>query len=69
MLAGVRAKSIVPFALSYHIHHPTTAAPWGAGANIALLSRKNVPAFCENGLLKPGRRVARGSKRSPQASD
>jgi glycosyltransferase involved in cell wall biosynthesis len=62
--AGVRLESIVGKTHSYHLWHPrdvTAPAKVKQAANTEYVWRKDAPARCLNGLLKPG--VASGSTR------
>jgi len=53
MLVGVRPRSIVPYAVGYHIYHPTSGPErWMAAPNAGRLDRRKVEAFCRNGLVK-----------------
>jgi glycosyltransferase involved in cell wall biosynthesis len=55
-LAGVRAKSVAPFAVAFHMYHPSNAErAWRDGRNTLRLDRADIPAFCRNGLTRsPG---------------
>lgn len=53
VLAGVRPRSVVPYATAYHIHHPRGARRlWCDGPNAHRLMQREVPFFCPNGLVK-----------------
>ncbi len=53
VMAGLRPRSIVPWAAAYHLHHPRVhRGRWRDGPNVAYFLRKRVKAFCENGLTK-----------------
>ena len=53
MLAGVRPKSIAPWAVAFHLYHASAASrAWRDSANSQRLLRRNIPAFCENGLVR-----------------
>ncbi len=51
--AGFRGRSIIPLARTLHLWHPKELGGkhWREGSNIGYLFRKDVPVFCENGLL------------------
>lgn len=52
MSAGVRPRSVVPYAIAYHLHHPTQGGAWREGPNAWRLARKQVDAWCANGMVK-----------------
>jgi GT2 family glycosyltransferase len=53
MLAGLRPKSIAPLAVAFHVHHESSASrAWHDGPNALRLQRRDIPAFCENGLRR-----------------
>jgi len=52
--AGYRGYSIIREAKALHLWHPTELGNkhWKEGSNVEYLNRKNIPAFCENGLVR-----------------
>lgn len=52
--AGFRGRSIIPLAKTLHLWHPHELGGkhWKEGTNIPYLFRKEIPAFCENGLVR-----------------
>lgn len=52
--AGFRGRSIIRDARVLHLWHPKELGGkhWKEGSNVSYLNRKNIPAFCENGLTK-----------------
>ncbi|MEA1883630.1 MAG: hypothetical protein U9N62_03810, partial [Thermotogota bacterium] len=52
--AGLGGKSIMREARVFHLWHPKELGDkhWNEGSNIEYLKRKNIPFFCENGLVK-----------------
>ena len=53
MLAGLRPKSIAPLAVAFHLDHESSARRvWHDGPNSLRLLRRNIPAFCKNGLRR-----------------
>lgn len=55
--AGIYGKSVTPYARALHMWHPreTGNKHWKDGPNIEYFNRKNIPFFCENGLIKKGK--------------
>jgi glycosyltransferase involved in cell wall biosynthesis len=53
-MTGVRLKSIWPHALVFHLDHPVESSRRDAARNRAYAKRPDVPAFAEQGLVKPG---------------
>ena len=53
--AGVYCRSAIRQAKVLHMWHPPAIAGrhWQKGPNIRYFNRKEIPIFCENGLLKP----------------
>lgn len=56
--AGFRGHSIIRDAKVLHLWHPKELGNkhWKEGSNVDYLNRKNIPAYCENGLTKSGYR-------------
>lgn len=54
VLAGFRGTSIIRTARILHLWHPREIGNthWKEGSNMNYFTRKNIPAFCENGLTK-----------------
>ena len=54
--AGIYCRSAIPYAKVLHLWHPKALGNkhWREGPNIAYFKRKNIPSFCENGLIKIG---------------
>jgi glycosyltransferase involved in cell wall biosynthesis len=52
--SGLEGKSIMRVARVLHLWHPKEIGDkhWKEGSNIEYLKRKNIPFFCENGLIK-----------------
>jgi glycosyltransferase involved in cell wall biosynthesis len=52
--AGFQGYSVIPCAKALHVWHPheLRGKHWKEGPNVQYLNRENVPAFCENGLVK-----------------
>ena len=52
--SGLKGKSIIQKARVLHLWHPKEIGNkhWKYGTNIEYLKRKNIPFFCENGLIK-----------------
>ena len=52
--AGLRGYSVIPEAKTLHLWHPKELGEkhWKEGSNIPYLMRKNIPVFCEDGLVK-----------------
>jgi glycosyltransferase involved in cell wall biosynthesis len=52
--AGYRGYSIIRQAKTLHLWHPKELGGkhWKEGSNVEYLYRENIPAFCENGLVK-----------------
>ncbi len=52
--AGFRGRSIIPLARTLHLWHPHELGGkhWREGSNIEYLFRKDIPVFCENGLVR-----------------
>lgn len=59
--AGFRGYSVIPWAKTLHLWHPKELGGrhWKEGSNISYLFRKKIPAFCENGLVKPEMKLDR----------
>ena len=53
--AGVHCRSAIRHAKVLHMWHPPAIKDrhWQKGPNIQYLNRKEIPIFCENGLIKP----------------
>ncbi|MBW2570168.1 MAG: glycosyltransferase [Deltaproteobacteria bacterium] len=52
--AGLEGKSIMREARIFHLWHPKELGDkhWKEGSNVEYLKRKDIPFFCENGLVK-----------------
>jgi glycosyltransferase involved in cell wall biosynthesis len=52
--AGLKGKSIMRKARVFHLWHPKEIGDkhWKEGSNVEYLKRKDIPFFCENGLVK-----------------
>ena len=52
--SGLEGKSIMRVARVLHLWHPKEIGDkhWKEGSNVEYLKRKNIPFFCENGLIK-----------------
>ena len=55
--SGLKGKSIIQKARVLHLYHTREMGDkhWKDGANVEYLKRKNIPFFCENGLIKKNR--------------
>ena len=55
--AGLEGKSVMRKARVFHLWHSKELGDkhWKEGSNVAYLERKNIPFFCENGLVKKGK--------------
>jgi glycosyltransferase involved in cell wall biosynthesis len=62
LMIGVRPKTIWTRAIIYHQWHPTekTKNPEVRARNRAWARRPDIPAFCVNGIVKPGGEAAAG---------
>lgn len=51
--AGFRGTSVIKTARVLHLWHPSemTSKHWKGGDNMEYYSRKNIPVFCESGLI------------------
>jgi hypothetical protein len=51
---GIFGRSIIKNARCMHMWHPHALGNkhWTEGPNIDYFNRKNIPAYCENGLIK-----------------
>jgi len=51
--AGFRGTSVIKTARVLHLWHPTemVSKHWEEGVNMEYYSRKNIPVFCDNGLI------------------
>ncbi len=66
--AGLRGHSAIPDARTLHLWHRKELGGrhWREGPNLPYLMRTDIPAFCENGLVKSNRfRTAAGATESP----
>jgi len=56
VLAGFAGKSVIRTARMLHLWHPREMGDkhWKEGSNVEYYFRKDIPAFCENGLIKKG---------------
>lgn len=65
VLAGFEGKSVIRTARMLHLWHPREMGDrhWKEGSNVEYYFRKEVSAFCENGLVKKG-----GGQRTDQGS-
>jgi len=54
VMAGFRGTSVIKSARILHLWHPKDMGDkhWREGANTEYFFRKNIPAYCENGLVK-----------------
>lgn len=54
VLAGVRGTSVIRTARVLHLWHPSAMGEkhWKEGRNVEYFQRKNIPVFCENGLVR-----------------
>lgn len=54
VLAGFRGTSVIRAARMLHLWHPSEMGEkhWKEGKNVEYFMRKNIPVFCENGLVK-----------------
>lgn len=54
VLAGFRGTSVIRTARVLHLWHPREMGDrhWKEGGNVEYFSRKDIPAFCGNGLVK-----------------
>ena len=52
--AGIYGKSVILKSKALHLWHPHELGGkhWKQGSNVDYLYRKNIPIFCENGLIK-----------------
>jgi hypothetical protein len=52
--SGLKGKSIIQTARVLHLYHPKEIGDkhWKEGPNVEYLKRKNIPFFCEKGLIK-----------------
>lgn len=52
--SGLKGKSIIQKARVLHLYHPKEMGDkhWKEGVNVEYLKRKNIPFYCENGLIK-----------------
>jgi len=52
--AGIYGRSVIPYARVLHLWHPREIGDkhWEEGPNIEYFTRKDIPFFCENGLMK-----------------
>ena len=53
-MAGIYGKSVILKSKALHLWHPHELGGkhWKEGSNVEYLYRKNIPVFCENGLIK-----------------
>ncbi|MCX5833137.1 MAG: glycosyltransferase [Deltaproteobacteria bacterium] len=56
VLAGFAGKSVIRSARMLHLWHTREMGDrhWKEGSNVEYYFRKDIPAFCENGLIKKG---------------
>lgn len=54
VMAGMRGRSVIKSAKMIHLWHPREIGDkhWLEGPNIEYFFRKNIPVYCENGLIK-----------------
>ena len=54
VMAGLRGTSVIKSARILHLWHPKEIGDkhWKEGANVDYFFRKNIPIYCENGLIK-----------------
>jgi len=54
VMAGLRGTSVIKSAKMIHLWHPREIGDkhWREGRNVEYFFRKNIPVYCENGLVK-----------------
>ena len=59
VMAGFRGTSIIKSARILHLWHPKEMGNkhWKEGANAEYYFRKNIPIYCENGLIKKVKKI------------